>query len=105
MSLDKKYRLDFAIFSKLNEGDKESKVKICIECDGHDYHKTKEQRTKDSNRDRQLILDGWTVFRFTGTEIFSKDNCAHDLEQFLYGLSIIKYPLKRGRCNIKGQLL
>ena len=54
------YRLDFAIPEKL----------IAIELDGHDYHKTKEQRTHDAKRDRYLSEHGWTVLRFTGTEIY-----------------------------------
>lgn len=54
------YRLDFAIPEKL----------IAIELDGHDYHKTKEQRTHDAKRDRYLAELGWTVLRFTGTEIY-----------------------------------
>ena len=54
------YRLDFAIPEK----------RIAIELDGHDYHKTKEQRTKDAKRDRYLTELGWTVLRFTGTEIY-----------------------------------
>lgn len=54
-----RYRVDFAIPDK----------KIAIELDGHDYHKTKEQRTNDAKRQRELELDGWRVIRFTGTEI------------------------------------
>ncbi len=54
------YRLDFAIPDR----------KIAIELDGHDFHKTKEQRTHDASRDRYLIERGWTVLRFTGTEIY-----------------------------------
>jgi very-short-patch-repair endonuclease len=53
------YRLDFAIPSKM----------VCIELDGHEYHKTKRQRTHDARRDRYLQSNGWRVFRFTGTEV------------------------------------
>ncbi len=53
------YYIDFAIVSR----------KIAIEIDGHDYHKTIEQRTHDSKRDRALDLDGWRVIRFTGSEV------------------------------------
>lgn len=59
-----KYRADFAY----------PKNKIVVELDGHDYHKTKEQRTNDAKRDRKLMEDGWKVLRFTGSEIF-KDVC------------------------------
>jgi very-short-patch-repair endonuclease len=53
------YRLDFAIPTKM----------VCIELDGHEYHKTKRQRTHDARRDRYLQGNGWRVFRFTGTEV------------------------------------
>jgi hypothetical protein len=55
------YRLDFAII-----GDR----KVAVECDGHDFHdRTKEQAARDKSRDRRLIADGWTVLRYTGSEI------------------------------------
>jgi very-short-patch-repair endonuclease len=54
------YRLDFAI----------PREKVAIEIDGHEFHKTKEQRTKDTKRERYLQSKGWQVIRFTGTEIF-----------------------------------
>jgi len=55
-----RYRLDFGL-----EDDK-----IAIELDGHDYHKTKEQRTGDARRQRWLEASGWRVIRFTGSEIY-----------------------------------
>lgn len=42
---------------------------LVIECDGHAYHSTKEQRTHDAERDRKLVAAGYRVIRFTGTEI------------------------------------
>lgn len=56
----KTYRIDFVYPGK----------PIAIELDGHDYHKTKEQRTADAQRERALQSMGWTVIRFTGTEIY-----------------------------------
>ena len=61
-----RYRLDFAIPEK----------KIAIEVDGHEFHSTKEQRTKDAVRDRNLQLEGWRVFRFTGSEIYANPRVA-----------------------------
>lgn len=55
-----KYRIDFALPYQ----------KIAVEIDGHDYHKTKEQRTRDAARDRWLTINGWTVLRFTGSEVY-----------------------------------
>ncbi|MQL48790.1 DUF559 domain-containing protein [Photorhabdus khanii] len=65
-----KYRIDFAIPDK----------KIAIELDGHDYHKTKYQRTYDAQRDRWLFGEGWQVLRFTGTEIYKNlDGCIDEI--------------------------
>jgi very-short-patch-repair endonuclease len=65
-----KYRLDFAIPDK----------RIAIELDGHEYHKTKYQRTHDARRDRWLYGQGWHVLRFTGTEIHQNlDRCVNEI--------------------------
>ncbi|GEM_PF-3135822 len=67
-----KYRIDFAIPDK----------KIAIELDGHEYHKTKYQRTNDAQRDRWLFGEGWQVLRFTGTEIYKNlDGCIDEICQ------------------------
>jgi len=65
-----KYRLDFAIPDK----------HIAIELDGHEYHKTRYQRTHDAKRDRWLYGQGWHVLRFTGTEIHENlDRCIDEI--------------------------
>lgn len=65
-----RYRLDVAIPDK----------RIAIELDGHEYHKTKYQRTHDAKRDRWLYGQGWTVLRFTGTEIHADlDRCIDEI--------------------------
>lgn len=49
-----------------------TKQLVDIELDGHDFHeRTKEQSQRDKSGDRALTLDGWTVLRFTGSEIFA----------------------------------
>jgi len=53
------YRVDFAIPNK----------RIVIEVDGHAFHSTRNQRTRDAKRERELVLKGWKVIRFTGSEI------------------------------------
>jgi very-short-patch-repair endonuclease len=58
-------RLDFALVGLV------SPTWICIELDGHDFHeRTKEQAAKDRARERDLTARGWTVVRFTGSEIY-----------------------------------
>ncbi|MFT4074734.1 MAG: DUF559 domain-containing protein [Asticcacaulis sp.] len=63
-----KYKLDFAIPDK----------RIAIELDGHEFHKTKEQRTHDAKRDRWLFGQGWHVLRFTGSELHQNLNACID---------------------------
>lgn len=65
------YRLDFAFPDEM----------IAIEIDGHEFHKTREQRTNDAKRERYLQSKGWKVIRFTGTEIFGDIlNCIQELK-------------------------
>lgn len=70
-------RFDFAIVSI----EIDPPIRIVIECDGHDYHeRTKEQAAKDRGTDRALQLLGWTVLRFTGSEIHADASaCADDV--------------------------
>lgn len=68
------YRVDFAVLDK----------NIAIEIDGHDYHKTKEQRTNDAERERNLELLGWKVIRFTGSEIFKDtEGCVNQANKLI----------------------
>lgn len=60
------YRVDFL----LRDGFKDERG-IVVECDGHDFHeRTKEQAIRDRSRDRWLTLQGYTVLRFTGAEVW-----------------------------------
>lgn len=74
------YRVDFAVPNK----------KVLIELDGHDFHKTREQRTYDAKRDRYLLTHGWKVLRFTGTEI-NKDvmACVDEAKKIISTLASI----------------
>ena len=45
--------------------------KIAIECDGHEYHSSKDQITRDNMRARKLTKAGWSVLRFSGSEIYA----------------------------------
>lgn len=61
------YRVDFMILIRGNA----NLTRIAVECDGHDFHeKTKEQAARDKKRDRDLLLAGVKVLRFTGSEIY-----------------------------------
>lgn len=66
-------RLDFAILGPDR--------RIDVECDGWPWHEaTPEQAARDAARDRALVLDGWTVLRFTGREIHrTPEVCVRDI--------------------------
>lgn len=58
-----KYRLDFAVM-------KNGGASIDVEVDGHEFHeRTKEQASRDKERDRYMQRSGWKVFRFTGSDV------------------------------------
>ena len=44
--------------------------KIIIECDGYESHHTKEQRNRDIYRENDIKLNGYSVIRFTGSQIY-----------------------------------
>ena len=72
------YRADFALYKYHMNG---TITRIVIECDGHDYHeRTKEQAMRDRKRDRDMILEGWSVLRFTGSEIHNNaEGCVQEV--------------------------
>jgi very-short-patch-repair endonuclease len=83
-----KYRLDFAC----------PEYKLAIECDGHQYHSTKEQRGYDADRDRFLLKEGWQTARFTGTQIHQDAaKCANDIWEIIYKKP---YPTTRPQLSI-----
>jgi len=70
-----KYRVDFCVGSAV------------IECDGFDYHdRTKEQATRDKQQERELMSLGFTVYRFSGTEIWADpEKCAKEVIKIIEG--------------------
>jgi hypothetical protein len=56
-------------------------AKTVVEIDGHDFHdRTKEQASRDRQRDRYLTLDGYTVIRFTGSDVYNDPyQCAEEI--------------------------
>jgi len=59
--------------------------KIAIYCDGHKYHeRTKKQARRDRSQDRKLQSLGWTVLRYTGSEIYNNvEKCVEEIRSFL----------------------
>jgi very-short-patch-repair endonuclease len=53
-----------------------------VEIDGHEYHHTKEQREKDYRKNRYYALNGLTVVRFMGTEVYNDaTKCVKELDE------------------------
>lgn len=64
---------------------------LCIECDGHDFHeRTKEQAQRDREKDREIQRRGFSILRFTGSEIYQ--NPASCAEQILFFVSDLYTP-------------
>jgi very-short-patch-repair endonuclease len=54
---------------------------LIVEIDGHEYHKTEEQRDYDYKRERYFMKQGFIVVRFMGTEVFLEaEKCIEELE-------------------------
>lgn len=67
------WRVDFLIhvLSQDPVTDEVSWKRLIVECDGHDFHeRTKEQAARDRARDRSVTMNGYTIFRFTGSELW-----------------------------------
>lgn len=77
------YRADFLITAKFY--DRPDKRMIVVECDGHDFHeRTKDQAARDKKRDRAMTTAGFSVLRFTGSEIHRDASaCAKEVSKLL----------------------
>jgi very-short-patch-repair endonuclease len=73
------YRIDFVVEALGGNS------KFAIELDGHDFHeKTKEQAARDRQRERLITKRGYTIIRFTGSEVFSNPRkCAEEVVQIV----------------------
>jgi hypothetical protein len=77
--------------------------RLVVECDGHDFHeKTKEQASRDKERDRFLKIGGYEVFRYAGTDIFNRPmECAQEAVNFMLTTSRRKVVFALGRRGVK----
>jgi len=48
------------------------RYKLAIECDGKAYHSSPDQKRHDDRKNRYLRKNGWSVLRFSGSDINSK---------------------------------
>lgn len=82
---NKIYKPDFTICSMvINDIHYICETPIIIECDGYDSHHTKEQRNYDMERENNLKEKGFSVIRFTGSQIFKDPyDCVKRTYKFL----------------------
>jgi len=77
------FRVDFAL----------PEQKIAVEVDGHEFHSSREQRTKDAQRERVIERGGWRIVRFTGTEIHADAKaCAEEFYKQVLEIKASKLP-------------
>lgn len=71
---------------------------VCIECDGSQFHSTKEQLEYDKTRDDYFLSHGIKTLRFTGSQINS--NVKFCVDEIIH---IVDMQLKKsGGNNVKG---
>ncbi len=80
-----RYRVDFIL----------KDARLIIELDGHDYHSTKEQIQKDNIRSRYLTLAGYSVIRFSGSEVHRNAKACVEKVRRIYKERISRSPVKR----------
>ena len=70
-----RYRLDFQVTYLNNLSDNYEEYDthfLAVEVDGHEFHeKTKQQARRDKQRDRDIARAGYTILRFTGSEVYA----------------------------------
>jgi very-short-patch-repair endonuclease len=69
---DRRYRMDFLVF---HDG-----RSVAVELDGHEWHKTKEHRSRDAERDRWFAARKIETLRWTGSQVFADpQGCVSEL--------------------------
>jgi len=70
---------------------------LIVECDGHEYHeRTKQQAARDRKRDRLVSMQGATILRFTGSEIWNDPfGCAREVFHWFVAESVREKPFPK----------
>lgn len=81
------YKADFCI-EKLDIGnnniDLDLTRPIIIECDGFEYHNSKEKMSYDYGRENELKLLGYDIIRFTGSQIYKNpEECVDTVFKYI----------------------
>lgn len=57
---------------------------LIVELDGHEFHKSRQQRTADAQKERWLMARGLETIRFTGTEVWADPQaCIRELRDLI----------------------
>jgi len=65
--------------------------KVIVECDGKDYH----DPDKDKERDKVLTIEGYKIFRFSGSRLFKDcDSCLNEILKDTNCIFNYKYKLE-----------
>lgn len=100
------YRADFLLTYKSSFHGFEKDRQLIVECDGHDFHdKTKQQASRDKERDREMKKLGYEVFRFTGSDIWNDVySCSKEAIDMVTGITEMKRVRKAKSTNSKNQV-
>jgi very-short-patch-repair endonuclease len=98
------HRVDFCLTLDASIGTEQGQVRsatkrMVVECDGHDFHdRTKEQASRDRERDRLLQSFGFLVYRYTGRDIWNDVfKCAAEAVESLRSSVVAELSEGRGR--------
>lgn len=97
------YRADFLLTYRSSFPGFEKDRQLIVECDGHDFHdKTKQQASRDKERDREMKKLGYEVFRFTGSDIWNDVySCAKEAIDMVTGITEMKRERKAKAASTK----
>lgn len=89
---NKKYRVDFLVKYTKDWEKFDKKESIIVELDSYLWHgSTPEQFTKEKQRERDLISEGYKIIRFSGREVYrNPEKCVDE---------VMDYMVKKGRKN------
>jgi len=96
-----RYKIDFVYIHKDQDGN--DKFKIAIEIDGSKFHTTTEQLNSDYKRERHLLLQGFMVVRFTGSEVHN--HCGRCLDEVIQIINYLNGSEAFKKSPIKSSLI
>lgn len=71
-------------------------MSLIIECDGHDWHSTPQQKYKDSVRDQDLKRKGYAVLHLLGWQCWNEPVCKGLIKDFVDAQKGLNEPMGAG---------